>query len=193
MKQVLGLIAVAALAGCDLDLSSLDCGESRSFSDEISAAGLSTLLVDDVAGELRVQGRAGINEIRVRATACSNDRRTTDDIDFRLHRIDGEARVISEVPGYDNARLDLVIEVPLDFDVSIFDTSGNMEINDVFSVWLVDGSGHIDITDIEADVVIDEDGSGDIDVRNVGGDFFVGYDGSGRIDYSNVRGVVDLP
>lgn len=123
-------------------------------------------------------------------TACSSDRRTTEDIDFELYRADGEARVISHVPGYDNARLDLQIEVPVDFDVAIYDTSGPIEVEDVFSVWVVDGSGHIDIRDIESDVIVDEDGSGDIDV---GGDFYVDYDSSGRIDYSNIRGVVRLP
>lgn len=196
MKRIRGLtalLAVVPLAACDLDLSSFDCEESRRFSDEISATGINALLVDDLEGDLRIEGRSGINEVRVRATACSNDRRTADDIDFRLYREDGEIRVISEVPGYDRSRLDLIIEVPVDFDVAVFDTDGHMDIEDVFSVWIADGSGHIDVNGIENDVTIDEDGSGDIDVRDVGGDFYVRYDGSGRIDYSNVRGYVDLP
>lgn len=196
MKRMRGLIlllAVTPLAACDLDLSSFDCEESRRFSDEISATGINALLVDDLEGDLRIEGRTGINEVRVRATACSNDRRTADDIDFRLYRADGEVRLISEVPAYDRARLDLIVEVPVDFDVTVFDTDGHMDIEDVFSVWIADGSGQIDVNGIESDVTIDEDGSGDIDVRDVGGDFYVRYDGSGRIDYSNVRGYVDIP
>ncbi|MGQ0816012.1 MAG: hypothetical protein ACT4O1_16395 [Gemmatimonadota bacterium] len=193
MQRILGLMTVAALAGCDLDLSGLGCAAERNFSDEISATTLNGLLVDAEDGELRIEGRSGINEIRVHATACSNDDRTTDDIDFQLFRSGGEARIITDVPRFDDARLDLVIEVPIDFDVSVYDTDGDIEIEDVFSVWLVDGSGHIDIRNIELDVIIDEDGSGNIDVDGVGGDFIVRRDGSGRIDYRNVQGRVDLP
>lgn len=193
MKRLACLMMVAGLAGCDLDLSGIGCGDARSFSDEISATSLNALLVDAEEGDLRIEGRSGINEIRVRGTACSNDDRTTDEIDFELYRADGEARVITRVPGYDNARLDLVIEVPVDFDVSVFDLSGDIDIEDVYSVWIDDESGHIDIFNIEFDVVIDSDGSGNIEVEDVGGDFYVRRDGSGSIDYRNVRGRVALP
>ena len=193
MKRFLGLIVVTALAGCDMDLSGFDCEESRSFSDEISATAIDAILVDDEAGDVRVVGRSGINTVRVHATACANDDRTADDIDFQLFRADGEVHVISDVPGYDNARLDLLIEVPMDFDVSVYDTSGHIDIEDVFSVWIADGSGHIDVADIETDVIIDEDGSGNIAVQDVGGDFYVRIDGSGSISYRNVHGFVDIP
>ena len=193
MRRIPGLLAVMALAACDLDLSSLGCGEQREFSDEISATGLDALLVDAEEGELRIEGRTGINEVRVYATACSNDDRTTDDVDFRLYRSGGEARVITEVPGYDDARLDLVIEVPADFVADIYDTDGDIDVEDLYAVWIRDGSGHIDIRRIENDVIIDEDGSGNIDVDDVGGDFIVRYDGSGTISHRNVRGAVQLP
>ena len=195
MKRMPGLIAmaaVAALGACDLP-SDLDCDESRSSFDELSAVGINSLFVDDQDGELRIVGRAGINSVRVHATACSNDRGTLDDIDFDFFRADGEINVISDVPGYDNARLDLLIEVPLDFDVSVYDTQGNVDIEDVYSVWIADGSGHIEVTEVVTDVIVDEDGSGDIDVRDIGGDFYVGYDGSGRITYRNIGGIVDIP
>jgi hypothetical protein len=192
MKRMLGLIAVAALGACDLP-SDLDCEESRSWFDEIGATDVNSLFVDDEDGELRIVGRAGINSVRVHATACSNDRGTLDDIDYDFYRADGEISVISDVPGYDNARLDLLIEVPLDFDVSVYDTDGNVDIEDVFSVWIADGSGHMEVTEVVTDVIVEEDGSGDIDVRDIGGDFYVRYDGSGRITYRNIGGYVDIP
>ena len=193
MKRFIGLIAVTALTGCDLNNLGFACEEQRSFSDEISATGVNALLVDDLDGELRIRGRSGINEVRIRAEACADDRRTADEIDFQLYRQDGEVRIISEVPNYDAAQLDLTIEVPTDFDVGVYDTSGNIDVEDVFSVWISDGSGHIEVNGIETDVIVDEDGSGDIDVRDVGGDFFVRYDGSGSIRHSGVRGTVRLP
>jgi hypothetical protein len=186
-------MAVTALAGCDLDLSDLACSDARNFSDEISATSLNALLVDAEAGDLRIEGRNGINEVRVYATACSSDDWTTDDVDFQLFRSGGEARLITDVPGYDNARLDLTIEVPVDFDINVYDLSGDIDIEDVYSVWVNDGSGHIDIFRVETDVIVDDDGSGNIDVNDVGGDLIVRRDGSGSISYGNVQGRVLLP
>ena len=192
MKQFAWLGVVAVLSGCDIvDLAS--CNDSDQFSDAISATGLTTLLADTEDGNIRIQGRSGINEVRVSARACSNDSRTTREIDFDLFRSNGAARLTSFVPSYDNARLDLTIEVPLDFDVDIFAGSGDLDISDVFAAFITDGSGDIDITDIEEDVIIDEDGSGNIDVDDVGGDLIVRIDRSGSIHYSNVRGTVQVP
>jgi hypothetical protein len=192
MRRLAWLLGVAALSGCDLvDIAS--CDYSDSFSDAISATGLTTLIADTQEGDVRIQGRSGINEVRVSARACSDDRRTTDDIDFNLFRANGAARLTTLVPSRDDARLELTIEVPTDFDIDIFDDDGDLEISDVFAVFITDGSGDIDIRDISEDVIIDEDGSGDIDVDDVGGDFIVHIDRSGSIRYRNVRGLVQVP
>lgn len=194
MKRLACWIAALAVGGCDLDLTDLaGCSDGREFSDEISATGLTALLVDAEAGDLRVVGRAGSNTVRVRAHACSSDFSTTDDLDFQLFRSNGAAHVTAYLPARDNARMDLTIEVPSDFDVEIYDTSGRIEIEDVFSLWIDDESGDIEAETIESDVIIDEDGSGDIDVNDVGGDFIVRYDASGRINHRNVRGRIQLP
>ena len=194
MRRLAMVLGVAVLAGCDLHLTDLgDCSSPREFIDEISATGLTALIVDAEAGDLRLVGRSGFNAVRVRARACATDRRTRDDIDFDLFRADGAARLISFVPTRDRAWLDLVVEVPADFDVDVYHQAGNVEVEDVYSVWINDTSGHIDIFDIDTDVIIDEDGSGDIDVSNIGGDLIVRYDRSGRITFRNIGGGVYLP
>jgi hypothetical protein len=188
------VLGVAVLAGCDVHLTDFgDCDSPRDFIDEISATELTALIVDAEPGDLRVVGRSGINSVRVRARACSTDRRTRDDIDFELFRGDGVARVISYVPSYDRAWLDLVVEVPIDFDVDVYHQTGDLEVESVYSVWISDTSGHIDVFDIDTDVIIDEDGSGDIEVSDIGGDLIVRYDRSGRITYRNIGGGVYLP
>ncbi|HEX6558981.1 MAG TPA: DUF4097 family beta strand repeat-containing protein [Longimicrobiales bacterium] len=194
MKRLALLVGALALTGCDLDLAGIGmCEYSRDFSDEISASGLNALLADAQAGELRIEGRSGSNKVRVRATACASDARTADDIDFVLDYTNTSARVTSYVPGYDHARLDLVIEVPVDFDVDVYDESGDVEVRNVNSLWIDDGSGDIDARHIWYDVLVADDGSGDIYAEDLGGDFVVQRDGSGRIDYQNVRGRVQLP
>ena len=44
MKRFACLILLAGVAGCDVDLSGLGCGDARTFSDEISATALDALL-----------------------------------------------------------------------------------------------------------------------------------------------------
>jgi hypothetical protein len=188
------VLGVAALAGCDVHLTDFgDCDNPRDFIDEIGASGLTALIADAEPGNLRVVGRSGINTVRVRARACASNRSTRDEIDFDLFQSDGAARLISYVPSYDYAWLDLVVEVPIDFDVDVYHQEGDLEVEDVYSVWISDTSGHIDVFDIDTDVIVDEDGSGDIDVSNIGGDLVVRYDRSGRITYRNIGGGVFLP
>jgi len=192
MRRLACLIGVTLLAGCDIvDFAS--CEYSDSFTDAMSATGLSTLLADVRDGDVRIQGRNGINEVRVTARACSSDPRTTDDIDFDLVRANGAARLTTFVPSFDNAHLDLTIEVPRDFDVDIYAEGGDLDIDDVFAAYITDTSGHIDIQGVAEDVIVDEDGSGNIDVDDIGGDFIVYIDRGGTIHFTNVRGTVQLP
>jgi len=194
MRRVALLVGALALAGCDLDLAGLgSCEYARDFSDEISASGLDALLADAQQGSLRIEGNSGSNMVRVHGRACASDARTADDIDFVLDRTSTAARVTSYVPDFDNARLDLVIEVPIDFDVDVYDESGDTEVRDVRSLWIDDGSGNIDARHIDFDVFVANDGSGDIYAEDVGGDFVVQRDYGGRVDYQNVRGRVLLP
>lgn len=169
MRRLASLIGVVALAGCDLDLTGLGCGDAREFSDEISATNLSALIIDAEAGDIEVVGRAGSNEVRVRARACSRDYSTTDDLDFQLFRSSGAAIAEAFTPSYDNARIDLTIEVPADFEVEIYDTSGHIKVDNVYAVYIEDGSGDIDVEDIETDFIVRYDTSGAIRHRNVGG------------------------
>ena len=204
-------MALPLLAGCDLDLSGLgSCDEEESWTESISASGITSLRVLAEAGHLRVEGRSGTNSIRVRATACANSRTTLDDTYFDLFVRGSIAELETDVPRRDNARLDLVVEVPVrlaaviyhaegDLEVSnvevvfIDDEEGNIDVdNIVFDVDIEDGSGHINIARVGGDVTID-DGSGNIDVEDVDGDLIVYYNSSGSITHRNVRGRVQLP
>lgn len=194
MKRMACLMAVVMLGGCDLDLAGLaGCSYSRNLADEISATGLASLVVDSENGDVRVVGRPGLNKVRVHARACSNDRYAADDMDFDLLRANGEARLTTFRTSRYDSSMDLTIEIPLDFAVDIVNDRGDIDIDDVYDVWISDGDGRIDVRNIERDVFIHEDYGGDIWVDNVGRDLIVRYDAAGSVHYSNVRGVVQLP
>jgi hypothetical protein len=210
-KQLVWLLAVPLLAGCDLDLTGLgSCDYDDTWTESISASGISSLRVMADAGHLRIEGRAGTNTIRVRATACSDDRYTLDEIDFDVFHAGTELELETFVPRRDQSRLDLVIEVPADLAAAIYHAEGDIEVRNIDVVFIDDESGHIEVENIRFDVDIEDesgnmdiflvggdvtidDGSGDIDVDDVLGDLVVLFDSSGSIRHRNVRGRVDLP
>src|SRR5688500_7107503 len=97
---LVGLLAASFLAGCDLNLSDLDdsCEYERNFYDETSAAGIATLRLFAETGNLRIEGRSGLQDVRVRARACASDLYAADDIDFDFFRSNGELTLETYVP-----------------------------------------------------------------------------------------------
>ena len=51
---------------------------------DVSAAGANVVVIDAAAGSLRVEGRTGIDQVRVRGTAKASDKRWLDDIKLFL-------------------------------------------------------------------------------------------------------------
>lgn len=210
-RQLVWLMAAPLIAGCDLNVNGLGgCRYEENFSDAVSAVGMSTLRVLAGDGDLRIEGRPGLTQVRVFATACASSDRTVDDIDFLLYRSGSTVELETDIPFSDNAHLDLVIEVPEEMAAAIYHEAGNIDVSDIdyvfiddesgnidirriyFDVEILDESGHIDVIDVGGTVEI-EDGSGDIDVEDVGGDLIVWYDSSGSIRYRNIFGQVRLP
>ena len=214
MRRVLPLLALLLLAACDLDLTDLDAGcadDAITFTEVIDALDAEVLAVDADRGHLDIHVVEGSSRVRIRGTACADDRTAREAIDLFFDDDGlGTIGVWTEVPAGSNARLDLVIEVPdwmsvdvihreggIDIegvvDAYVDDEGGDIEITNVFrDVRLYDGSGHVVIRDVGDDVWI-RDGSGNIDVDDVGGDLTVAANSSGSITHRNVRGTVRLP
>ena len=212
MKRALLLLTPILIAGCDLDLTNLSCDEERFFDERVEIGTADLVRVVGEQGDLRVIGRANLDEIRVRGTGCANDRRDLDEIDLVVQRSNGIVRVLALVPSGSgiNAYLDLEVEVPDWMLVEVDDQSGDVEIRNVSGVLLIDESGHVDISDIWGDVEVDDqsgdleiravdgsvwiwDESGDILVDGVAGDLTVERDSSGRLVFRNVDGRVFVP
>jgi hypothetical protein len=182
---------------------------------ELDTDGISRLDIDAGAGKLVITGAAGVDTILVTATVNVPD---ADDDDAReiigkqlrlsLEKADDEARL----KGYfdnsgwswgDSPSVDLDVRVPEGLALVVDDSSGSLQITDVYadveiddgsgsisisgvaSVVIDDGSGSITVTDASGDVEI-EDGSGSITIEKVGGGVRID-DGSGGIDVSDVE------
>lgn len=193
-RHLVWLLTVPLLAGCDLELSGLDgaCEYEREFYDETGAFDLTTLRILADAGELSIEGRSDLDEVRIHARACASDRFVVDDIDFDFFHSGSTLDIETYVPNHSRAHLDIAIEMPFDMAAEIYHGEGDVFVRDIDVVFIDDESGDIDVRRIFYDVDI-IDGSGNIDVEDVGGDLIVRADRSGRIDYRNVRGQVYLP
>ncbi|MGD8279389.1 MAG: hypothetical protein PVH00_15230, partial [Gemmatimonadota bacterium] len=122
-------------------------------------------------GTLRVRGRAGLDQVRVRGRACASSEDLLDQLRLETGRDGGTVRV--EVPEIDNddwmhgrntyALLHLEIEVPEGMAADISDGSGEAWLSGLGRLYVDDGSGELTLENIAGDVEID-DGSGSVTV-----------------------------
>ena len=199
MPRTAGLILTSLiLAGPATAQGRDQCEYEAQRDSQVQASASETLMVIARAGFLRVEGRAGITEVRVRGTACASSQGLLDQLVVEVTR--GGAGVRVEVPELDRqgwdwgndryARLDLTIEVPAGMAADIEDGSGEIFVSGTGDLRVDDGSGSIDVQDVTGNVDID-DGSGEIAVTRAGGDVTID-DGSGEIELRDVTGDVTV-
>jgi hypothetical protein len=160
----------------------------------IAASADQLLRLSAGSGELRVEGRSGLNEVRAVGSACASDESFLDDLTVTIEEVRGEIVLSAHYPesrnwrGNRTAKIDLVVEMPLGMSADIDDSSGSMEIRGSGALDIDDSSGSILVRGADGTVRID-DGSGGIEIVDVAGDVHVD-DGSGGITVQDVQGSV---
>jgi DUF4097 and DUF4098 domain-containing protein YvlB len=208
------LAALAAVLWIASPATADDCRHEDLLKKTVDAKGATRIRVDAAAGYLRIVGRPGLDEVRVKGTACASKKKLLESIHLSVERSGSEVRVEAEIDrggfsffGNGNARLDLEIEVPDSVPLDVNDSSGSIEITSVAALdvddssgeiniegvagklRLEDSSGSIEVSDVEGDIRL-EDSSGSIDIERVSGSVDIVEDGSGSIDISKVKGSV---
>jgi hypothetical protein len=159
----------------------------------LDATNAASVYVSAGAGSMRVEGRPGLRQARIRGTACASDRDLLDQIQLTATRSGTELRIHVndedfELRSRQYARLDVVIEVPENIAAEIEDGSGELDVAGLGDLTVIDGSGELTLQDIAGNVEV-EDGSGEIRVNTVRGSLRI-EDGSGRIELHDVGGPV---
>ncbi|HSL72646.1 MAG TPA: hypothetical protein VK864_20515 [Longimicrobiales bacterium] len=193
MKRYLVWLLPLALAGCDLDLTGLgSCEYDREFDDWLGVSGTDNVRVIAEAGDLRVQGRRGLTQVRVHARVCAEDLSDLDDAEVIIERVGSTISVLSLAPGrsVSRGRVDLWLEVPDWMLVGVDHEAGDIEVVDVAGASIYDDSGDIRLDRILGDVEIN-DGSGDLWLDEIAGDVWL-FDESGSIDVREVSGGVEV-
>lgn len=196
MRRLLSTIVIAGLVTSPA-AAQRDDDYTAARDAQLDARGARSLRVEAKAGLLRIEGRSGLTEVRVRGTARASQESWLQDIQLRTDRRGDELQVIVDIPswswsgvGHAYKGLDLVIEVPPALALDIADGSGSIELRGVGAVRVHDGSGEIEAVDVAGNVEID-DGSGEISLRGIQGDVRI-EDGSGEVEIDDVRGNVDI-
>lgn len=214
MLQMLAIATIAASSAVTLPAAQQrECRHEAIRSVTLAATAQDRLDLIARAGSLRVIGRAGLSEVRVRGRACASSEDLLEQLQIETERSGNAVRVEAaevESSGFSLGNryhyLDLEIEVPAGMAADIQDGSGEIWLEDLGSVDLTDGSGELQVRDLTGDLSINdgsgqvevhgvagdvnvEDGSGEILVEGVGGSVTV-HDGSGQIEITDVEGSV---
>jgi Putative adhesin len=213
------LPALAALAGCLCAAAAV--ADSCKFSAERSAAidsggPVRKVVLGTGAGDVIVRGeeRAGVS---ASGRACASSQELLDGIQLEVRREGDTVYMKTVQPTPDDgifwasryAYLDLTVRLPRSAELSLEDSSGDLEVGSVRTASIVDSSGDQLIHDIAGDLdVIDssgeidadhiagsvklKDSSGDMELEDVKGDVEVTVDSSGEIEIEQVEGSVRI-
>jgi hypothetical protein len=194
-RFLLGLSVAVTLAGCgdatDLDLRA---EASKSFTDQVDAAGESGLRLEGINGIVTIHGDPASDLVRVSAELTVRSESEADAEQF-LDRVwidvsqpGGEVVVRTIQPSQTDGRsvvADYELSVPADLDVVVSNVNGEV------GVWSVDGAVRVDVVN---GAVTSVGISDDLDVTLVNGkiDASVTVPPSGFVDLSVVNGDVSL-
>ncbi len=168
--------------GCDVDSIIKNDTYAISFEKDISAEGVQKIIVDNVDGniDIRIHKRneIAINaEKHVTANTMDDARDFSRRVDVDVYREGDVLHIDTEFPhsksrSIGEVGVDYEIRVPQKMHVEIFDTNGDVTVQDI--------NGDVDITTTNGDINVDNI-SGDVETTNA----------NGSIDLLNIDGNVD--
>lgn len=195
MLRVAIFIALTALPLAAL--ADDDCAFRADRSIDIDPKGLNLFKLDTGAGDLIVEGVAGLAKIEVRGKACASEEKALAGIQIMQQREGATTTVGTRIPddgyswslfGSHYAYMDVHVRMPSGIKLDVRDSSGDIEISGLTNgLDLKDSSGDILLRDLVGAVNV-TDTSGDINVRGISGDFTVISDSSGDINVDDVKG-----
>lgn len=195
MLRVATFIALVALPVAAF--ADNDCEFRADRSLDVDSKGLSLFKLDTGAGELVVEGVAGLARIEVRGRACASTQDALAAIQLVQQREGATTTIGTKIPdegsdfslfGSHYAYMDVHVRMPAGLKLDLRDSSGDLEVSGLTNgLDLQDSSGDILLRDLAGAVNV-TDTSGDINVRGISGDFTVISDSSGDINVDDVKG-----
>lgn len=180
---------------------------------QVSAAGASSIRIENGSGHLVIRGKAGAGSVSATALIRGSSESEVNAARLITERSGNVITVRVDTPnrGWFNRSwsADLTVEVPADVQLSVQDGSGGVRIDDVGALELTAGSGGARVNNVSGGVdmqtgsggahlenirgdVALSTGSGGITIHGVNGSVHVRRAGSGELDISHVTGSLHL-
>jgi hypothetical protein len=189
------LVLVSTAAAADWNISWNNCDESRDLALEFDLDGVTDITVEAVAGDLDIKGVGSLSRVVAEGMACARDRYgdQIDDIQIVSERDGSTLRIIAAVPrarGKDSliGYLDMSLQVPDNLPLAVFDSSGDVEIDNTGPLRVHDSSGDLEFERINGDINVDRDSSGDLSIEGAG-NVVIEVDSSGDIEIRDALSV----
>jgi hypothetical protein len=187
------IVALLAAAGA-LPAMAAPCVKEAQRNVQLDTGGITKIVIGAGAGDLRIKGESGRNQLSVKGEACASDQELLEKIQLEQRR-EGNTLIIKAVLpeaegflGY--ARMDMVIALPDSIDLNVSDSSGDAEIENVRALVLTDSSGDLEIRNVRGDLSL-TDSSGDLEIEQVGGGVTL-TDSSGDVEIEQVAGKIKI-
>jgi DUF4097 and DUF4098 domain-containing protein YvlB len=177
----------------------------------VPVAGQKVIVVTNTRGKTIVVGEPDARDVTivalklVQAKNAEAAQRLMEDVHFDVEVDEEKIAVISRLPDADKqdrsiwsvvkggtgARIDFTIEVPHEFDVQTFTTSGDVHVTNIAGVAVVNAtSGDVLVRDVGGTSVIDLT-SGGIEASEIGGDLRIAAS-SGNAEVKRVKGLLKV-
>ena len=161
---------------------------------QVSAAGATSIRIENGSGRLVIRGKAGAASVSATALIRGSSQSVVNAAQLVAERNGGviTVRVDSPKRGWFDGgwSADLTVEVPSDVQLSVRDGSGGVRIDDVGALDLTAGSGGARVNNVSGGVDM-RIGSGGAHLQNVRGDVALST-GSGGITIEGVTGSVNV-
>lgn len=200
MKQ--GIIAASVFAavnltGCVVVVHDDPDWESYHHEFTLDAEQVQTVRIDSDAGNVRIVGVDGLEQVEVKAEIKTIDRTVNPEKAISFEQSSDQIAIqASSFEAYgsgwnDPMRINMTIRLPSDIALNVKQGSGDLKIYNIDKELTVDDkSGSLKIDSIGGDVVV-EDSSGNIEINHVKGTLTI-EDGSGDMDLVDIKGPVAI-
>jgi hypothetical protein len=188
------IVAVLAAAGALPAMAASPCAKEAQRNVQLDTNGITKIVIAAGAGDLKVRGESGRNQLSVKGQACASSQDLLEKIQLEQRREGSTLIVKAVLPeaegflGY--ARLDMSVALPDSIDLNLTDSSGDAEIENVRALAFTDSSGDADIRNVRGDLSL-TDSSGDLEIEQVGGNVTLS-DSSGDVEIERVAGKVKI-
>jgi DUF4097 and DUF4098 domain-containing protein YvlB len=177
----------------------------------VDVEGQKLIVITNTRGKTVVVGESGAKKVTivanklVQAKNAEAAQRVMDQVHFEVETLGDRIVVTSKLPdagkddrsiwsvvrGGPGSRIDFTIEIPSDFDVHTFTTSGDVHVTNVAGIARVNAtSGDVHLRDIGGSSFIDLT-SGGIEILEIGGDLQIAAS-SGDADIRRVKGILKV-